>query len=70
MKFTLNITLGNDAMLTGEDLSNALQDVSNKLLDNEYIRYLGKEGSGNIVCRINDRNGNKVGSFVLSHNEE
>jgi len=53
-QFKIWITLGNEAMQTGDDIARALRDVAAKL-----------EG-GEIEGTIRDENGNKVGTFKLS----
>tara|TARA_R110000868_G_scaffold86426_4_gene242393 strand:- start:568 stop:768 length:201 start_codon:yes stop_codon:yes gene_type:complete len=65
MKLTLSITLGNDAMRTGEDLAAALHDVADKLaalggepIDEDRDDF---DGSG----RIADENGNGVGRWLI-----
>ncbi len=51
MKFILDITMGNDAMQSGDDVRNALEDVGHKLnLDQE-------------AGIIRDINGNTVGEW-------
>lgn len=51
--FTVEITLGNDAMLTAEDVAAALRTIANKL------------ETGNHKGRVMDVNGNTVGSYCL-----
>ncbi len=57
MKFTLEITLGNDAMQTPEDVAYALRQVINTL---EQIGF-------NSHGRIPDVNGNRVGEWSVSN---
>ena len=52
-KFTLEITLGNDAMQTTEDIADALQRTASKL------------ESGYRTGNIMDLNGNSVGSYAI-----
>ena len=52
-KFTLEITLGNDAMQTPEDIADALQKAASHI----QAGY----GNGNIY----DLNGNAVGSYAI-----
>jgi hypothetical protein len=51
--FTLSIRMGNAAMLTPEDVGEALRQVADKL-DNDYT-------DGPVI----DVNGNRVGSWAL-----
>jgi len=51
-QFTLVITLGNDAMLTLDDVARALEDAARGLRD------------GNGYHAIRDRNGNVVGGMT------
>lgn len=55
MTFTLTIELGNDAMQTGRDVSDALKQVASKVHS-----CLIEEDYGN---SIRDENGNKVGEW-------
>ena len=57
-KFTLSITLGNEAMETADDIATALEMVAGRLHD------CCTAGS------IYDTNGNKVGQFKASYEEE
>ena len=64
MQFTLTITLGNDAMQSGEDLAAALHSVADKLaaLGADPIEDLDDyDASG----RVRDENGNTVGRWSL-----
>lgn len=54
MKFKLEITLGNDAMQTGEDIAEALCKVGEAVI-------VGVEKSG-----IWDINGNRVGHWEMT----
>jgi hypothetical protein len=56
-EFTLKITLGNDAMLTGYDIAGALREIADKVNDNEDMR----EFTG--VKNIRDINGNICGEW-------
>lgn len=57
MKFTLEITMGNDAMRTPEDIATALGDVAS--------RVQAGYGNGN----IRDLNGNAVGTYEITGQE-
>lgn len=58
MKFKLEIELGNDAMLTGEDVARALRKVADVV--ESCTPYVVKaEGPGT----IRDENGHKVGTW-------
>lgn len=57
MKFKLEITLGNDAMLSNRDISEALQRVAQKIKD----KAADKEPT-----KIMDLNGNSVGFYKHS----
>lgn len=52
-KFTLEITLGNEAMQTPEDIADALRKAANLL------------EAGNGTGNIYDLNGNSVGSYAI-----
>lgn len=54
MKFKLDITMGNEAMQSGDDVRQALEEVGHKL-------NLGQEAG-----IIRDINGNTVGEFVFT----
>jgi hypothetical protein len=60
----LRINLGNDAMTTGSDVSNALRDIADFIQDNgnmeSYSRANGYPGR-----YINDVNGNTVGFWEV-----
>ena len=60
MRFEATIEMGNDAMLTGEDLAGALRRIAKRLAD-EY------QGEATGPCRgaIMDLNGNRAGSWVI-----
>ena len=64
MQFTLSITLGNDAMQTGEDLAAALHSVANKLtaLGDDPIDDLEDFDA---FGRVMDANGNGVGRWLI-----
>jgi hypothetical protein len=53
MRFTLDITLGNDAMKDGRDVANALHDIANVVGDHEIDTTR--------TSVIRDTNGNRVG---------
>jgi hypothetical protein len=55
--FTLKIELGNEAMQTGTDVSEALQRLSSKLYD-----YGDLEDCSGVIM---DLNGNRVGSWKV-----
>ena len=57
-RFELHITMGNDAMQTGEDVAEALRRIADKL---EHGRIDGP---------VMDLNGNKVGTWELSDGKE
>jgi len=64
MKFTLSVTLGNEAMQSGEDIAQALRSVADKLeaLGGDPIEDMDDyDRSG----RIADGNGNTVGRWSL-----
>lgn len=54
-EFALTLKLGNDAMLTLDDIADALELVASKLRQ-------GTSGTG----KIRDANGNPVGSYETS----
>lgn len=58
MKFDLNITLGNDAMLNERDLADAIRRVAQSVEQFEIVA-----GSTIIGAVVRDENGNKVGSW-------
>lgn len=58
MKFTLTINLGNDAIRTGNDVADALQETAINYLSNSDLR---KGDSG----RVMDKNGNNVGQWEV-----
>jgi len=64
MKFTLKIALGNDFMLSGYDVANALRKVSDKLIAN-YDCEIDSTCSGVVF----DDNGNSVGTWTFDSNE-
>lgn len=55
-KFTLEIEIGGSAMMTGEDLALALDGIANKIKWGGLTENLG---------RIQDRNGNTVGTWEM-----
>lgn len=57
MKFTLAISIDNDAMQTGRDISDALKQVAAKIHSHDM-----ESDYGNAVM---DANGNKVGEWGL-----
>jgi hypothetical protein len=57
-KFTLTISLGNEAMETADDIAIALEMVAGSLRD------------GWVTGSVTDVNGNKVGSFKAAYDEE
>ena len=59
MKFTLNIELGNDAMQTGADISDALHKLAGKV----YGFDDAIEGERGVIM---DTNGNKVGEWEVA----
>jgi hypothetical protein len=72
MRFTLELELGNEALLTSEDLSAVLEKVGKRITSQDYVQHLLDEGSVMILSRaditrgIKDANGNTVGSWTLS----
>ena len=52
--FTLNITLGNEAMQTGVDVAYALPEIQNDL------------GLGRTSGKVYDDNGNRVGEWGIA----
>lgn len=59
-QFTVTIELGNDAMQTGRDIANALEELSQRLLT-----YAGPiRGTDDGV--IADENGNTIGKWEIS----
>ena len=54
-QFKLKITLGNDAMRTGEDIAHALQEVADRV-----------EQHDDTAGRIFDANGNTVGKWEVT----
>ncbi len=63
MKFTLSITLGDDAMLTGWDISKALRIVRQQLEDRFHAVPVGPTHHQN----IKDANGNIIGTWVIKN---
>ena len=57
MRFKLKIDLGNDAMLTYDDLAMALHRVADKLKDHYGVAMGEAEGA------VIDENGNSVGRW-------
>lgn len=71
MQFTLTITLGNVAMSTSEDLSFALRQVAKRIRDKDYVKHIRDEGgSASLTRGVVDENGNCVGAFGLTNNDE
>ena len=60
MKFTLEITLGNEAMRTGEDIAAELDSIS------QTVYQLGEKITEGGTGRITDLNGNKVGEWRVT----
>lgn len=58
MRFVLTINLGNDAMQTQRDISEALRALASRLVRNE-TRYPVDGDGGSIT----DDNGNRVGAW-------
>jgi hypothetical protein len=61
MTFTAEITLGNDAMQTAEQLAQAIEYIANRIragYDAEPIRAI-------ITGRVRDDNGNRVGDWKI-----
>lgn len=64
MKFALEITLGNDAMQTGEDVARRLEVTAAKIRANYGIDYIDEwNGLGGYVM---DANGNTVGKWTVA----
>ena len=61
MKFTVHITLGNDAMQSGEDLAGSLRKLADLLEDTPTISPCDLHLYGVIM----DHNGNKVGKWEV-----
>lgn len=60
MKFTLEIDMGNDAMLTAADIADALDDTSRGIRDDgDFI-------PGDHEFAIRDANGNTVGKWMVT----
>ena len=57
-QFILKITLGNDAMQTGNDIAIALRNVAGILYDRDIIKHIEPS-------KIMDFNGNAVGSWQV-----
>jgi len=62
-RFTLTITLGNDAMQTGADVAQALRAAAERLEDRYGFDYID-EWTG-LGAFIYDANGNKVGRWGI-----
>ncbi len=62
MKFTLTIETGNDAMLSGRHIAQALHEVALKIGRIGNIEAHGEDYDN----RIGDANGNKVGTWGIS----
>ena len=60
MEFILKIALGNEAMLTREDVGDALDTVSRRLLHTG-----GEFNITNFPYLVRDKNGNKVGTWEV-----
>jgi len=70
MKFTMNVTLGNSAMLTSEDLAQVLRATASRIEDNNYVLHVREEGGRNgLVRKVFCQNGNKVGEFTFQLEE-
>jgi len=59
MKFTLELTLGNSAMNSGNDIAHALIDVASRMMNNGY------SVKQEMDRKILDSNGNSVGAYHL-----
>jgi hypothetical protein len=62
MQLTVTITMGNDAMQTGEDLADALRRVAKEVEDLRMTEAHAERLSG----RIRDVNGNTVGGWSVT----
>jgi len=60
MRFTLDITLGNEAMQTAEDIATALAKLGEQLATFDESNWPGTEGI------IRDENGNTVGTWQVA----
>jgi hypothetical protein len=61
---TVRIRIGNDSMLTSNNVSDALQKVANRIRDNRYVEAVEDDG-GELTRGILDANGQSVGEFTL-----
>jgi len=59
MKFELELTLGNEAMVSGEDIAWALRNLADKLERTYGCADMETEDKG----RVRDLNGNTVGTW-------
>ena len=59
-QFTLSITLGNDAMQTGNDVAEALNRAADDIWPNGWESMTNQHGT------IFDVNGNRVGDWSVS----
>ena len=66
IKISININLGNDAMLSDADVSDTLGVVASRFIKNGYIGTVDTEQC-DISRGIMDSNGNTIGDFTVSY---
>lgn len=64
LELRVTIRLGNDAMQTGEDLSDALRVIASD------VKYLGTLSRGTHAVTVLDVNGNRVGQWKIREGEQ
>ncbi len=62
MRITIEITLGNEAMRTGDHVAGILRDLANRIDDTAIHGYRGDEGQ---IGTARDANGNTVARMVV-----
>ena len=66
MRFTVTITLGNEAMQTGMDIANSLRAVADHIDDpNQFFEDPTDESGFDRYGKIRDLNGNTVGKWEV-----
>jgi len=66
IKISININLGNDAMLSDKDIAYALEKMASRFAQNKYVETVDAEGC-DISRGVLDFNGNSVGDFTVSY---
>lgn len=66
IKISINIDLGNDDMLSDDDVARALEKMASRFVQNRYVEMVDAEGY-DISRGVLDFNGNRIGDFTVSH---